>query len=334
MNHLSEDGFFMSESYVIPPFEQAYLLNKQLINNADTLTCPVITIGGQAVQYWVSYYRELYRDNLPDARLVTSVDLDYSARRHDVAAIAAALGVDPSMNELGHPPSLARFALVDGDTQQIKEVDGRYFADPDAPDQPNTVDVIDFPSGFSYEDFTGENLLLNTERFIVEQETADSAESHELIRVINPIACIRARLSNLRDLRRNPEVEVARIKAMMLPAVYFLLEKFDSVTNPEDKSEENPVSFREMKAYMDELVRISMQEGVVRVQVEHNINLYLILEQLAAVFEEEPDSYYVPEAFWTKELPIKAASIKDYVDRIRRDKQRRYEEQMRKCSRK
>ncbi|MDU4127305.1 hypothetical protein [Pantoea sp.] len=127
MNHLPADGFFMSPDPVIPPFEQAYILNKKLIDKANTLSDPVITVGGQAIQYWVAYYRELYRDALPDARLVTSVDVDYAARRHDVAAIAAALGVDPNMNEQGQPPSLARFALVDLKTQQIKNVDGRFL---------------------------------------------------------------------------------------------------------------------------------------------------------------------------------------------------------------
>jgi hypothetical protein len=320
----------MPHDPVIPPFEQAYILNKQLIDKASTLSDPVITVGGQAIQYWVSYYRELYRGALPDARLVTSVDVDYSARRHDVAAIAAALGVDPNMNEHGQPPSLARFALVDLETKQIKEVDGRFFADPDDPQRPNTVDVIDFPSGFSYTDFSGDKLLLNTERFMIEQDSATSAESHELIRVINPIACIRARLSNLSELKRNPEIEIARIKAMMLPAVYFLLEKFDAVTDPDDETERCAVRFREMKAYVDEFFRISMLEASIRVQVEHNISLHLILEQLAAIFEAEPESYYVPQAFWTKELPIKAAALKNNVDRIRRDRKRRADEQQQK----
>lgn len=59
MNHLLKDVFFMSESSVIPPYEQAYLLNKQLIARAETLAAPLITIGGQAIQYWGSNYREL-----------------------------------------------------------------------------------------------------------------------------------------------------------------------------------------------------------------------------------------------------------------------------------
>lgn len=142
MNHLPADGFFMSPDPVIPPFEQAYILNKKLIDKANTLSDPVITVGGQAIQYWVAYYRELYRDALP------------------------------------------------------------------------------------------------------------------------------------------------------------------------------------------EFFRISMQETNIRVQVEHNISLHLI-----AVFEAEPESYYVPQAFWTKELPIKVAALKNNVARIGRDKQCRAEQQRQKVMR-
>jgi len=57
-------------------------------------------------------------------------------------------------------------------------------------------------------------------------------------------------------------IEVARINAMMLPVVYFLLEKFDAVTDPADEAERCPVRFREMKAYLDEFFRISMQKQI------------------------------------------------------------------------
>ncbi|EFF9262828.1 hypothetical protein HIF47_004916, partial [Escherichia coli] len=50
---------------VIPPYEQMYLLNQQLICNADQLKHAVITVGGQAVQYWISYYHAQYGDRLP-----------------------------------------------------------------------------------------------------------------------------------------------------------------------------------------------------------------------------------------------------------------------------
>ena len=60
----------MPNEQIIPSYEQVYLLNKQLIANAANLQNAVITIGGQAVQYWVAWYRELYRGSLPDQRIL------------------------------------------------------------------------------------------------------------------------------------------------------------------------------------------------------------------------------------------------------------------------
>ena len=322
----------MSEYPVIPPYEQTYLLNKQLIARAHLFRDPVITIGGQAVQYWVSYYHQLYRNALPDARLITSVDVDYAARRHDITAIARALGVDANLNNPGQPPSLARFVLIDAATRSIKTVKGRFFADPAQPAHANTVDIIDFPSGFTWHDFAGENLLLNTEPFYVSQEHPDEPEYHERVRVINPLACLRSRFSNLQTLRRDPLIEVARIKALMLPCVYFLLEKFDAVSAPDEMTAAQPVSFREMKRYADALYTFAMQEDVVRVQVSHEIALYRIIEQLMAIFAAEPESYNVPVAFWQKELPVKAADMKKYVERICQDKQRRLQQKKQKAN--
>ncbi|WP_207302061.1 hypothetical protein [[Erwinia] mediterraneensis] len=311
----------MSDALIIPAHEQAYLLNKQLIARADNLHDAVITIGGQAVQYWVAYYRELYSGVLPDQRIITSVDLDYSARRHDIIAIAEALGVDPAMNEGGHPPSLARFALLDSKTHAIKEVNGRYFAEPDCEElRPNTIDVIDFPSGFTWEDFSGERLLLNTERFWIEAQGPDEPESHELVRVINPIACLKSRFSNLMDLRRNPEIETGRIKALMLPAVYFLLEKL------EQGCEGDGTTFRDMKKHVDALFALVMQERVARKQAEYDLKLYAIFEQLAAIYAAEPEHYDVPPLFWQRELPNKAMKVRQKVMRLAKDIARRKKE--------
>ncbi len=124
---------------VIPPYEQMYLLNQQLICNADLLKHAVITVGGQAVQYWISYYHAQYGDRLPDERLTTSVDCDYSARKDDIAAIAKTLNVKTWENKDGQPPSLAQFMLIDQDTHDIKRDDGRLFAVPDAPDEQITI---------------------------------------------------------------------------------------------------------------------------------------------------------------------------------------------------
>ena len=152
---------------VIPPYEQMYLLNQQLISNADQFKHAVITVGGQAVQYWISYYHAQYGDRLPDERLTTSVDCDYSARKDDIAAIAKTLNVKTWENKDGQPPSLAQFMLIDQDTHDIKRDDGRLFAVPDAPDEPNVVDIIDRPGGFDRSDFLGEKLYLYTAPFYV-----------------------------------------------------------------------------------------------------------------------------------------------------------------------
>lgn len=315
----------MNDITVIPPYEQAYLLNAKLIARGDTLRDPVITIGGQAVQYWVSYYREQYRDALPDARHVTSIDVDYSARRHDIAAIAQALGVDAIFND-GLPPSLARFALVDSQTHRIQEVDGRYFADPEHPDQPNTVDIIDFPLGFDYRDLSGSLLGLNTELFMIEPDGPDFPALHPMVRVLNPLACLRSRFSNLLSLPRPTVTEVARIKAMMVACVYFIIEKFEQITDPADDDENNPVTFREVRIYLDEFLRFAVKPEIIRAQVEHDLPLYRIPEQLAAVFAADPEGYWVPENLWKEELPRKAEHIRKYAERIERDMARRARE--------
>jgi hypothetical protein len=101
---------------VIPPYEQMYLLNQQLICNADQFKHAVITVGGQAVQYWISYYHAQYGDRLPDERLTTSVDCDYSARKDDIAAIAKTLNVKTWENKDGQPPSRTVYAYRSGHT--------------------------------------------------------------------------------------------------------------------------------------------------------------------------------------------------------------------------
>lgn len=86
---------------IIPSYEQMYLLNQQLIRNADKFKYAVITVGGQAVQYWISYFHAQYGDRLPDQRLVTSAGCDYSARKGDIAAIAKTLNVMTWTNKEG-----------------------------------------------------------------------------------------------------------------------------------------------------------------------------------------------------------------------------------------
>jgi len=302
---------------VIPPYEQVYLLNQQLICNADQFKHAVITVGGQAVQYWISYYHSKYVDRLPDERLTTSVDCDYSARKDDIAAIAKTLSVKTWENRDGQPPSLAQFMLIDQDTNDIKRDGNRLFSVPDAPDEPNVVDIIDRPGGFDRSDFLEEKLYLHTSPFYVEATGPDMPEMSEKVRVLNPIACMRSRFSNLIDLRRDPEIEISRINALKIPCYYFLIDQFD--VGP----------FRNAREMFMELWRLALDESCLRqqafwhtwqgplleMQQSNNITLLEVLERLHQFLVEHLDDFEIPENFLTKELPLKLAQLNDRFER-------------------
>lgn len=302
---------------VIPPYEQIYLLNQQLICNADQFEHAVITVGGQAVQYWISFYHAQYGEKLPDERLTTSVDCDYSARKDDIEAIARTLNVQTWANKDGQPPSLAQFMLIDQDTHDIKRDDGRLFAVPGAPDEANVVDIIDRPGGFARSDFIGDKLNLHTTPFYVVATGPDMPEMSEKVRVLNPVACIRSRFSNLIELRRDPEIEIARINALKIPCYYFLLEQFDA----------RP--FKHAREIFIELWRLAGDENWLRQQVfwhtwqgplmqdqqSNNITLPDILEAVHRYLSENIDDFDIPEAFVQRELPLKLAQLRERFDR-------------------
>jgi len=57
---------------VILPENQMVMLNRYLIDNADRLPSPVITVGGQAVMYWYATYMDFYPEQ-PDMTFITSM---------------------------------------------------------------------------------------------------------------------------------------------------------------------------------------------------------------------------------------------------------------------
>lgn len=301
---------------VIPPYEQMYLLTQKLIQDADQFTSPLIAVGGQAVQYWVSYYYYRY-PVLPDARLITSVDCDYSARKEDIIAIARTLNVKTFLNKEGQPPQLAQFQLLDKDTHQIMQSDNRVFAEPDHPDTANVVDIIDCPGGFDTKELFEKKLLLLTTPFFVQATEQGMPEMHKNVRVLNPIACMRSRFSNLIALRRSPVIEVARINALKIPCYFFLLEQFD----------EQP--YRTAREIFMVLYELAWDENSLRHQVfwdtwqgplgeaeqSKNITLPDILERVHAFLESHLDDFDIPEAFVTKELPVKLTRLRDRFNR-------------------
>ncbi|WP_312042955.1 hypothetical protein [Erwinia sp.] len=307
----------MSVQNIIPPYEQVYLLNQQLICNADQFQYAVITVGGQAVQYWISYYHALYGDRLPDERLTTSVDCDYSARKDDIAAIAKTLNVKTWENKDGQPPSLAKFMLIDQDTHNIKRDDDRLFAVPDAPDEPNVVDIIDQPGGFDRSDFQGKKLYLHTTPFYVEATGLGIPEMSEKVRVLNPIACMRSRFSNLIHLRRDPEIEIARINALKIPCYYFLIDAFD--VEPFNIARKIYIELWQL-AYNENCLRQqafwhTWQGPLMEKQQSNNITLLEVLEKVHQFLIEHLDDFDVPEAFVTEELPRKIARLRGRFER-------------------
>ncbi len=66
--------------------------------------------------------------------------------------------------------------LIDQETNDIKRDGNRLFAVPDAPDEPNVVDIIDRPGGFDRSDFLGNKLYLHTAPCYVEATAQDKPE--------------------------------------------------------------------------------------------------------------------------------------------------------------
>ncbi|WP_052760822.1 MULTISPECIES: hypothetical protein [Photorhabdus] len=232
----------------IEPLDQLYLLNRELMEHADNFTAPVITIGGQAVHYWVTWYYNNYSAK-PLSEYVTSNDVDFSARKIDIEAIAKALNVSIQHNENNPPPSIAIFALKDKDTGKIKEYKNRLFVNKQIYNEkhiemPNVVDIIDWPAGFELNDFQTNKLALNTEIFYI-PIIGMKYTPHYNVRILNPIACMKSRFFNIYSkVKMDVMQEVERINMLCVPVLIFLYEKFDKC------------DFREAKKYFSKFLEI------------------------------------------------------------------------------
>lgn len=297
----------MLNTFHLSPYEQLQLLNYALIQNADRLFEPVVTVGGQAVGYWVNFYHDYYRE-LPDQTLIASIDIDFAAKKTDIKAIASAFGVTPEFNDAGNPPSLAMFLLIDEKTGKTKATpEGFVFSNQDMAEvKANIVDIIDRPAGFSSDDFKDKRLLFNTEPFYTPEFSPQTPTSDERVRILTPLACMYSRFSNLSGkVKRNQAQEVARIKALMVPSYLFLIEKFEAT------------DFRSARQYLQQLFDMAKNSQFIRIQTANNINLSLIVERLCDYFRDNFDDYDVPGAFVEKDLPTQIADLTRYYARIK-----------------
>lgn len=295
----------MSEFEVLPVEDQLYLLNKELIANSNKIVNAVTTVGGQAVRYWFSYYQEKYNQNqLPDDVLISSVDVDYVAVRVDIEAIANALNVSPDLNDGGHPPSIARFLLIDKQTNEIKSYKGKVFAEPGNV-IPNTIDVIDRPAGFDVEDFKGANLLLNTEVFYMYDEDGTPLNSDN-IRILTPITCMMSRFYNYIILKRRRDVERERIRTLLIPVILFIFEKIQN----ED--------FKVAQKYVEQLYLFARKGQNMKAQIKLETSLIPIFEVVLSSIIDNAMCISVPDGFVRERLPRMIEQLKIKNERLKK----------------
>lgn len=296
--------------YSIPPEEQIIKLNRYLIDSAHQLPSPVITVGGQAVMYWYLTYLHLYPEQ-HDMTAITSIDIDYVTRKEGVNVIARIFNIERRIQEIFNPPSIAVLSLIDKDTGRVKEdAQGQFLNE--LLNEANIVDIIDRPAGFKAGDFVGDKLTLNTEPFLIMPDRHGAAMSHEFVRVLNPLACIRSRLANATlPMGKDRLTEAARIRVLALPAFNFMLEKLQSLP------------FRQSRKYIDYFLSFIWERSFRRFQAEHKIPLYRIVEQLVVELEQYPLNCVSP-GLYMDELPRKIAyfaqEYQRYLQLIEADK--------------
>lgn len=90
---------------------------------------------------------------------------------------------------------------------------------------------------------------------------------HKNIRVLNPIACMASRFHNVTTgVKKNITQEVERIKALMVPVVAYILEKFSES------------DFRVARKYYDLFIRKIEKSAYRRLIVTHNIGVIKMLD--------------------------------------------------------
>jgi len=289
----------------LPPIDQLSELNKELIPSLDDLEYPIVVVGGQALYYWVAYYHNS-DVNIESVELIKSVDIDYAAKLRDARRLPDKWNID-DYKEAKYlpPPSLAVISLTYKD--KIKEKNGHLFIDTDKyfyeeQLRANIVDIIDFPTGFSGKDFTDSKKLdLYTEYFEYPPEW--QCEPSPKLRILNPISCLRSRLSNIAAGIKNVRIEEARIRAIRVPIYSFLEKKFK--TN----------EFRAAKKYMKYFLEVIESKDGLKIDTHHNIPLLVIAEEMKDNILVNIDG--IPEKYLTMDLQ---SSIDRISEKIKRKK--------------
>lgn len=195
------------------PLEQLEILNREIKHMH--FSHPIIVVGGQAIAYWLWKYQNMFKqDILLDKRLF-SYDIDYTCFVEDIPLMAKCWELPYYLNKNGQPPSIG-ILLTKDKNENIKEYNGKYFYNENIQDA-NIIDIIDTPAGFE------KNFLYSNLNILCEPYFSDN----DLIYVLNPIACLRARLFNIYgNIKRSSiNLEIERIRSLNVTIICFLVNK-------------------------------------------------------------------------------------------------------------
>lgn len=285
---------------ILMPLEQLQELSKELLPIVNSLSSPLIIVGGQAVSYWMDYYKEAIQGL--NTEQIASSDIDFMmTNRPDIVEIAKTWDVEPQFaGEATQPPSVAIALLHGPDGQDIKtSSSGAKFIDMDAFElegtlNPNIVDFIDSPAGFERDELisTHKRALL-TQRYEFPQNSTDSNDN---LLILNPIGCLKSRIANLLKTNKPKEIEVLRIKALCFP-IYFFIQ--DLYIDHEPKH---------VKRYLKLLSEIICSESGVQVFTHYGTDLRPALIDTLNLPNQ-------PDKFYSEELPRFIAKLNDKFER-------------------
>jgi hypothetical protein len=289
------------------PTDQLFELNREIYPILGTFSHPLIVVGGQAVSYWLAYY-DIDNTLTDEQRLqATSVDIDYCGTKQDFERCSDIWNVAfdiPVISEA--TPEIGHSVLRDKITQNIKEHNGALFVDIIEWEEhhkpaPNVVDILRTPAGFEYIDFQNKRLLQHSSLFEFPSEF--ELKLHPKLRILNPIGCLKSRLLNYWLLSRvkNPSKEVARIKLLITPVIYFLTEQL------------NENGYREIRKYLDLYMILIKSQASMKLLISEGVDLLIGFS-----FFVEENKAILPPNFVENEFVRWKSGVEKKIERKRK----------------
>lgn len=198
------------------PLEQLEILNREISN--VNLSHPIIVVGGQAVAYWIWKYQNMFKHEVLSDKRLFSYDIDYTCFVDDIRLLSEAWNIPYYLNKNGQPPSIG-ILLTKDKNGKIKQYDNKYFYNENIKDA-NIIDIIDSPAGFD------KKYLYNNINMLCEPYF----RNNQNIVILNPIACLRARLFNIYGnvKRSSINLEIERIRSLNVTILCFLVNKIST----------------------------------------------------------------------------------------------------------